>query len=442
MTRRRLNKTLNAFSSNLVVPRAVTRQGKKTMTKIFLVLQKKSEYNLDRCRLVGGMGKKTSTVLRFDYDCVIYVNKIDPPFKDLLEEWKNILESHFNNDIGKIQMTRHSLQFEIGEFEFDLLPAPNYTRPNHDTMQQAKTIWRKISLEQDNQLQNTCSLYSSGLSELALAFIKKQSCFIHNLCRLAKYWNQTILNETRIYGRSVTIECLAVQAGRQEQQAAIKRKPSILNAFRYFLNYLIKYQQISIIFSDFYDKSEVSLPAMPYLIDPTNPYNNLLDHMPENFLSSLATYSQETLRRLEKCEMNFIPEIERLFDPQPDLSNFFSSSAKLNYISTMITSEPHCQDKPEQLITNPDTFDLAARKFMQSTIYYVLPYLTTVAKREYKGDTIKGIIRSTEHFLERSLHQIHHPDTSMATKSDEWDITLIFPLNTIDKDGLHISMRQ
>jgi hypothetical protein len=74
------------------------------------------------------------------------------------------------------------------------LPAPNYTGFNHDIMSQANIIWERISRQETVEKQKKIScLYSSGLSELALQFMEKQSEFIHDWCRLAKFWNCTIL---------------------------------------------------------------------------------------------------------------------------------------------------------------------------------------------------------------------------------------------------------
>jgi len=43
------------------------------------------------CRLIGGVTKKTSISLKFDYDGVIYVNDLDRPSAELIDEWNNIL---------------------------------------------------------------------------------------------------------------------------------------------------------------------------------------------------------------------------------------------------------------------------------------------------------------------------------------------------------------
>jgi hypothetical protein len=108
------HKELIALSHNLKISDELLEKGNKLMQKIFLLLQKHSTYGVDRCRLVGGVGKKTSLSVKFDYDCVIYVN---PPFEQLLDEWDDIFTCHLTELKGEIKHTPYSVQFEIEGFE-------------------------------------------------------------------------------------------------------------------------------------------------------------------------------------------------------------------------------------------------------------------------------------------------------------------------------------
>ncbi|CAF1390406.1 unnamed protein product [Adineta steineri] len=339
MKDKRLRGMLSNLSCQLAIPKEVRKTGNQHMQKIFLTLQKYSNYKLSRCRLLGGVGKKTSISLKFDYDCVIYVNNVDPPFKELLGEWNGILNHHLRNISGIIKVTNYSVQFEVDGFKFDILPASNYTGSINKTESQANIIYKKISQEKmDSKKKDIAYLYSSGLSELALKFMKKQSGFIHDLCRLAKFWNCTIVFDQYVSGRSSIIEYLAVKAGQDEEESTINRKRSILSAFRRFLSYLADYNQINIIFTDVYDESLIMKCEKPYLIDPTNPYNNFLDRVPHDFLPTLAKCSNETLNRLYKCGNNGLIEYEKLFDPQPNLRNSFKDNSDITSINTMIST--------------------------------------------------------------------------------------------------------
>jgi hypothetical protein len=49
-----------------------------------------------------------------------------------------------SNEIrDKIEIKKHIIQFRIDEFDFDILPTPNYPTSNQDIEQQVNTIWEK-----------------------------------------------------------------------------------------------------------------------------------------------------------------------------------------------------------------------------------------------------------------------------------------------------------
>jgi hypothetical protein len=148
MAAEQLHDILTNLSHQLTIPDDVLKTGDEYMQKIFLLLQKYSSYKLDRCRLTGGVGKKTSISLNYDYDCVIYVNDVDPQFKDLLGEWEDILTLKLDHPISELKLTRFSIQFKIGEIEFDVLPAPNYAGPDNDITLQARRIMEIVSKDQ------------------------------------------------------------------------------------------------------------------------------------------------------------------------------------------------------------------------------------------------------------------------------------------------------
>lgn len=438
-----LHNYLTNFSHDLTIPDEIIRKGDAYMQKIFLLLQSQSRYKLDRCRLLGGVSKKTSIVLKFDYDCVVYVNDIDPPFDQLLDEWDTILTLKLKDMVSDTKLTKHSIQFGIDGFDFDLLPSSNYTGVNHDVMKQVKTIWKKIEDVPDVEKQRRLSsLYSSGLSELALEFMKKQSGFIHDLCRLAKFWKGTILFEQYVSGRSSIIEYLAVKAGQEEEAAAINDKLSILRGFRRFLNLLNNYERIDIIFTTFYDRDLVPISKKPYLIDPTNPYNNLLGSVPAGFLPMFSKCSKETLKRLDACENNITIELEKLFDPQPDLYDLFPSQMNKKHIVTLLSFNQNCDEKSPKLIVRRNTFDSKMLEALKNIMPHVLKYIASAVEFKSTGDIGKCVQQAAGMFLSRSLYRDNQTWLSTDKKHDECDITFILPLNIAKKYALYISMNK
>ena len=94
--------------------------------KLFKPLQEKSKYSLDRWRFVGGLGKKTSTLVSVDADIVVFYN--DECFKriDILDDFKNILIRNNSISREKIEISSNEvLQFETDGIPIDLVVAKN-----------------------------------------------------------------------------------------------------------------------------------------------------------------------------------------------------------------------------------------------------------------------------------------------------------------------------
>ena len=432
-----LNLQLVTLSHILTIPEEGLRECNEYMQRIFVTLQQKSRYKLDRFRLAGGVAKKTSIACSFDYDCVVYVNNEDPPFKDVLDEWKDILILHLGMHIESPRVTQCSIHFTIKDFVYDLLPAPNYATAKQDVEQQANTIWNKL---RSSRTTNMAHMYSSGLAELAVQFMKNQSAFIHDLCRLAKLWNCTVLFERYISGRSSIIECLAVKSGQDEEQAAINGSLLLVRAFRRFLTLLTNYQSIGIVFYDFYPDHSVPKYQKPFLIDPSNPFNNFLEGVFDEFLPTLAKCARETLTRLDRCERNFSAEIETLFDPQPDLRHLFANEFDISDVVTLLSSRENCEKKSPTLIVRRESFGASTLDKMKKLMATVLQHVVATVQVKTKENDVSEIKKATLTLIDRSFYGKEHSWVPTAQTHENYDITFILPLNTPNRDALYISM--
>jgi hypothetical protein len=214
----------------------------------------------------------------------------------------------------------------------------------------------------------------------------------------------------------------------------------MLRAFRRFLFCLTKYEQIGVIFTDFYEKTMVPVCKKPYLIDPSNPYNNYLIDIPDSFLPTLGKYSQQTLDRLDKCEKNFMVEFPKLFDPQPDLRSLFTDNTNINSITTMISSCQNCTEKLPKLIERRKTFDSATLAMMKERMAYVLKHLTSTFSATSEKNIAEKVMKETQQFLNRSFYKNDYQWQTTTKKHDECDITFILPLNTREQHAIYISM--
>ena len=82
---------LMVFSERLVTPnfKLFIENVKPTIDqKLFKLLQENSKFSLDRWRLVGGLEKKTSTLLKADADIVVFHNEHNLSQMDILDDFQ------------------------------------------------------------------------------------------------------------------------------------------------------------------------------------------------------------------------------------------------------------------------------------------------------------------------------------------------------------------
>lgn len=134
------------------------------------------------------MGKKT-TIIDSDIDCVLFINEKEPPFKNVLEDIENILTMTDSFNIRDVRKTKYSIQFKALNFDFDLLPAANFTvgiQADGDTL---------IDIQQQRVLEHIKRdpkkygyLYSSSLADSTVRFMQRQDGFVNEMVRIAKFW--------------------------------------------------------------------------------------------------------------------------------------------------------------------------------------------------------------------------------------------------------------
>jgi hypothetical protein len=199
------------------------------------------------------------------------------------------------------------------------------------------------------------------------------------------------------------------------------------------------------VFYDFYDKTRISIDKKPYLIDPSNPYNNLLADIPSHFLPTLAMCSRETLNRLDQCEKNFDTECEKLFDPQPNLQKLFEPHINVNSITSMISSSSNCKEQSPRLIVRREKFDSKTLDKMKQSMGYVLTYLTNMYKNmiEEKEEVIAEKVKeAAKRFVNRSFYENNYQWIPTTQKHEDRDVTFILPINTKKQYAVYISMIQ
>ena len=264
---------LQRFSERLGPPDEFVDKVKHIIeTKIFRWLREKSKYSIDRCVLAGGLAKKTSTLLKCDADVAIFHNESSVEKETILDDFQDILMLSTDLAEDKIEINRKgTIQFNLDGIWFDVVTAKNNSDPQDRD---------KIRSQRVNALKH---LKNSGeekiihdTTESSVEFIKTKSKFVHDVVRLVKYWNQLCFYGGKIHGRSLLFELLGTKAAQDEEYSIkanedVDSSPSIGNALKIFFNLLLNLRSQKIVFSEYYDRSDIPseiLNEKPILMDP------------------------------------------------------------------------------------------------------------------------------------------------------------------------------
>ena len=249
------------------------------------------------------------------------MNNEEPPFKEVLDEFRKLIARNFTMELDDIERTSRSLQFTIDGIKFDVLPATNM-RPHGSKRifrPQSEKMFQKIKRSPDPY--KTSMENSAAMSEAAVAFVMKQSTFVHQMARLGKYWNSTIQHSGYISGRSYIMELLAIKAAKEEE--ANNYHPSMTRALQNFLEKIEGIEDQEIVFHEtrgkppYYKKCDVPSDIRcqkPLLLDVSNPWNNLMSRFKKSDRDKFSRCASVTLQRLKKAEVQGgHPNFELLF---------------------------------------------------------------------------------------------------------------------------------
>jgi len=207
---------------------------KFTMNDIFSLLTKNCKTKFHRYSLVGGLEKKTSTPLKADADIVMFYHDNGQTRKSVLEDIQDVLLLKTSMEEKDFEITTNdTMKFVRNGIPFDLLVAVNFVGPNPTNVVDEQRIKSLHKLKQAGDYRKSFGELGVQVTESSVQFMKEKSKLVHDVAKLAKYWNQTVLFKEYIYGRSTIMELLATKAGQEEMNN--NAHPSLTNALKRFL---------------------------------------------------------------------------------------------------------------------------------------------------------------------------------------------------------------
>lgn len=304
-----VSEVLTKISSEQIPTEDHARKCQEIALRLISVLEKDMGPGLSgHVMVAGSYGKGTAIANDSDYDIVIFFNELEPPFTKVLNNMEIAIKDNSDKFKGFIWRFRSSIHvcFDIEGIQFDLTPAaqldnnfpwnrwccfaPSPLTP-YPTQQYVNTL-KKIAELKDPQRMSY--LYSSSLSIDAVVFVQRQLPFIHSIVRLAKHWIRHVnTGRMQLRGKSLLIETIAIHACYcLTPVEMIERNTD--RAFLKFLEYLAEANKLRLYVYVNYQRPDIPdavFNQTPLVLDPANPYNNLLS--PLNFPSLALKCFQE-----------------------------------------------------------------------------------------------------------------------------------------------------
>lgn len=305
-----ISKKLREFSDALISDEETTLQIIDVTSRIKKEIMDsfRRRYLIDRISHGGGLHRKTSLSNFLEVNMYVYINERFPPYHDIIDELCLFLQTSFKN---RCKTSRHGVLVEVSGLKISLLIARNFLHEkltNHDGKSQCE-IQNAEGIA--FLIQNMCGkttpfveLFGPSLQETYVEFDRCHSEFTHALIRLAKYWFLKLsgvgleFNSTLLY----IIELLAVRAAEREEKYGNR---DMCNALFRFLSLFELPHEVDIFWTRFYDYEDSPYSVRnerPLLLDPCNPFVNLLSGEIAQRMSDLWFVAASTYSRLTNAQ--------------------------------------------------------------------------------------------------------------------------------------------
>lgn len=344
-----------------------------------------------------------------DFDCVVFLNAIEPPLDSVLEAFENILRDNAKElriipDSIKRTWITVTVRFDNG-VEMDLLAACNLSRSQNPREQ------HNLVIERIKQDVKKSPLYSSSLAEMQLDYLKSQSGFTHQLIRLAKYWYKSCSLDGSVYGGSAIMEIICVTVVTE-----ISDSVPMLEAFKMFLHKVCRLDGLKIAFiqvdgkwkliqegemrryADSFDAKILS--RVNYIIEPANPYNDMAQNISREVVIKLKKFAHIMVGRVKQLEATQSNEMisvsgqnlmsidfSKLFEPFPlVLRNEYTDGIPTEILVDYQYKNYNYNSAEPKLIANKTSFSDKDAKNVSKAILNNLCFLIRAPKRKEVGD--------------------------------------------------------
>lgn len=247
------------------------------VNEIVNCIEQSPNISVDRVVVSGSTGRNTNIGRQFDYDLVLFVNDIEPPYEESVIK-----------EILRIVKAKHGLapsfDYSTTPFcvklnnwrgtEMDILCAPNLSSdPN---VQWTRAVEKMRTLAPKEQ-----RYWLTSVAEKAVDFMKKLDVSTNRLARVVKFMVLGWAFAARVFSKSYAIELLAVHASRNMISMGV--------CVAKFLELVTDVNNLQVSFS-----TDTHQGSGPHLMDPANPFNNLHRYLLPH-KADFGQFAKETL---------------------------------------------------------------------------------------------------------------------------------------------------
>ncbi|XP_052085276.1 2'-5'-oligoadenylate synthase 1A-like [Mytilus californianus] len=292
----RSGESLSCFIDRVVNPNTnYLKQCGKTIDEVAEALRSSQfQYSVMRTIKGGSIGKGTAVRGLSDVDLIFPIYDITTveTLKQKMDGIKNaidsLLRSRFTVKDSKITTWAYNTNILIdGSWqEVDIMPILNITNdPSNLTDEEIKTIHTKMRKEAGSTERG---YYNRCLRPLQTEFIGKHPEKIKRVIRLIKYWIKTN-NHTII--KSIAVELLVIGAW----EDLGKPHPGVAeeDIAKLVFDKLRNFGDIKLSWTNYYKPTDYSIPSTPYILDPVDPYNNVISQITRHYCRGLHVPSAD-----------------------------------------------------------------------------------------------------------------------------------------------------
>jgi len=318
--------SLNEFAASIgVIQDALDREAKPAIRKILEAIHNNSGCPIDRFCVSGSVGAQPNNFkdcVGFDItvfvDCAASHGQIEESESNYTKK-----STHMECAIQSLEKVCNSFKDVVEYMECDHIGAHCtlegywfhicvFPSMGHRMHLQRKAVWDMIEeLDKSGSVsQNDLEKYSTGLHESTASFMHMGDPVHHGLVRLARKWRSNVLVPAGCEMSALAISLVMMRCIEDEKALGMSvSSPSgrglephafpVAKIFRDFLHALTELDSLVLTWQRFYEPDllpERHLSIKPLIVDPVNPWRNIIHNMTHEGIESVKEHASKSLQ--------------------------------------------------------------------------------------------------------------------------------------------------